>query len=368
MKPLDIFLVTAPGFEETLATEARALGFTGATAIPGGVSFAGHWPAIWRANLFLRGATRVLVRIGKFRVFHLDELERLAMEFPWEDTFRPDVPIKIEVSTKASKVDNTLAISQRISKALQATAGVNVAAEAEVTLRVRIDNNLCLLSIDTSGEALHIRGHKQFIGKAPMRESLAALMLRYCGYDGTEPVIDPMCGSGTFPIEAAEIARNLAPGRSRSFAFQKLASFHTERWAKVQAEAAPKDTDLRFYGSDRDAGGVKGAGENAQRSGVAENITFRHHAISDLTRPDGQPGLIIVNPPYGGRIGNKKQLFALYGALGKTIAGQFKGWRVGLVTTEPSLAKSTTLPFNKNRLTFPHGGMKVTLYQTGPLP
>lgn len=368
MKPLSIFLATAPGFEDTLKAEALDLGLTGATSVPGGVTFAGHWPAIWRANYYLRGATRVLVQIGKFRVFHLDELERLAMDFPWEVTFRPDVPLNIEVVSKASKVDNKDAISQRIAKALQATLGTTISDKAPVTLKVRIDHNVCILSIDTSGDPLHIRGHKQFIGKAPMRESLASLMLRYCGYAGHEPVVDPMCGSGTFPIEAAEIARKLAPGRSRSFAFEHLATLHADRWAQVKAEHAPVETDLQFWGSDRDAGGVKGASENAERSGVTENTTFKHHAISDLGRPDGPPGLIMVNPPYGGRIGNKKQLFALYGALGKTINAGFKGWRVGLVTSEPSLAKSTALPFRKERLTFPHGGMKVTLFQTGPLP
>lgn len=367
MKPLSIFLATAPGFENMLQAEALELGLTGATPVPGGVTFMGHWPAIWRANYYLRGATRVLVQIGKFRVFHLDELERLAMEFPWEDTFRSDVPLNIEVTTKASKVDNTRAISERLAKALNATLGVSISDTAPVTLKVRIDNNTCMLSVDTSGEPLHIRGHKQFVGKAPMRESLASLMLRKCGYTGDEPVIDPMCGSGTFPIEAAEIARNLAPGRSRDFTFMHLASFHAGRWDAVKAERAPKDTDLRFYGSDRDEGGVKGAGENAERSGVADIITFRHHAISDLIRPEGPPGLIMINPPYGGRIGNKKQLFALYGALGKTIRGQFKGWRVGLVTSEPGLAKVTELPFAKNRVTFPHGGMRVTLFKTAPL-
>ncbi|SEW18099.1 putative N6-adenine-specific DNA methylase [Cognatiyoonia koreensis] len=368
MKPLNIFLATAPGFEDMLEAEARDLGLTGASAVAGGVTFAGHWPAIWRANYYLRGATRVLVQIGKFRVFHLDELERLAMEFPWDTTFKPDSEIGLDFTTKSSKVNNISAISQRLAKALRATVGVSVDEKAPVTLRVRIDNNVCMLSVDTSGDPLHIRGHKQFVGKAPMRESLAALMLRKCGYDGSELVVDPMCGSGTFPIEAAEIARNLAPGRSRDFAFQHLATFQPDRFAAIKEDRPARDTDLHFYGSDRDAGGVKGAGENAARAGVDDIITFAHHAISDLQRPAGKPGLVMVNPPYGGRIGNKKQLFALYGALGKTLRGGFSGWRVGLVTSESGLAKVTELPWQKNRLTFPHGGMRVTLSQTGPLP
>lgn len=367
MKPLDIFLATAPGFEDTLAQEALALGFTGATAVPGGVQFAGHWPAIWRANLLLRGATRVLARIGRFRAFHLNELEQKAAEIRWQDTFRTDLPLKIEVTTRASKIYHEKAAAERIATALTRSCGITVQPEAPITLRLRIDSNLCTFSVDTTGDPLHIRNHKAFVGKAPMRETLAALMLRHCGYTGDEPVLDPMCGSGTFPIEAAEIARGLAPGRSRGFAFEHLATFQPERWETVKAAVQPNQTDLHFFGSDRDAGATKGAAANATRAEVADLITFKTHAISDLQRPEGPPGLVMVNPPYGGRIGGKGQLYALYGSLGKTLMANFSGWRVGLVTSEPALAKATGLPLKKPGLTFPHGGLRVTLFQTDPL-
>jgi len=359
----EIFLVTVPGMESTLLEEAVSAGFP-AKAVVGGVAFEGNWPDVWRANLELRGATRVLARIGSFRAFHLAQLDKRATKFPWTDVLRKDVPVKVEVSTRASKIYHAKAAAQRIEKALQ-SSGIPLSKEADLTLKTRIDDNLVTFSIDTSGAALHIRGHKEFSGKAPMRENLAALFLRQCGYTGDEPVVDPMCGSGTFVIEAAEIAAGLQPGRSRRFAFEDLASFDQTAWDNMKKAPKPSDKDW-FFGFDRDQGAIKGATENAARAGVAAHFT--HGAVSDLQRPDGPPGLIIVNPPYGGRIGNKKMLYGLYGALGKTLMERFSGWRVGLVTSETALAKATGLPFVPNAAPIPHGGIRITLFQTGSLP
>src|SRR5262249_48064947 len=194
--------------------------------------------------------------------------------------------------------------------------GAPLSPEAEICIKARIEDDLCTISIDTSGDALHKRGHKEAVAKAPMRENLAALFLRQCGYDGAEPVVDPMCGSGTFIIEAAEIAAGLNPGRSRRFAFEQLASFDAAAWQRLQAagggKAAGNRSDskgpaVRFYGSDRDAGAIQMSRANAARAGVAELTEFRQQAISDLVAPDGPPGLVIVNPPYGARVGDKKR-------------------------------------------------------------
>ena len=206
------------------------------------------------------------------------------------------------------------------------------------------------------------------MAKAPLRETLAALFLRQCGYDGTEPVVDPMCGSGTFVIEAAEQALGLLPGRGRSYAFEKLASFNVPSWDILKKTTSVRETGLRFYGSDRDAGAIRAATANAERAGVAGITSFHCHAISDLPRPDGPPGLVMVNPPYGARIGEKKLLFALYGALGKTLTERFRGWRVGMVTSDPALAKATALPFLPPAPPVSNGGLKVTLYRTTPMP
>ncbi|AZV79240.1 class I SAM-dependent RNA methyltransferase [Parasedimentitalea marina] len=364
----DIFLVAAPGTEVALRDEAREKGFGSPSVQPGGVTISGTWPDVWRANLQLRGAARVLARIGEIRAFHLAQLDKRARKFPWGDVLRPDVPVKVEVVTnKKSKIYHAGAAIQRFEKAISEELGAPISAEADVRIKVRIDDNLCIISVDTSGEALHKRNHKPAVGKAPMRENLAAMFLSQCGYDGSEPVVDPMCGSGTFVIEAAEIAMGLIPGRSRSFAFEQLANFDEAAWQKMRGAGQGTATELRFYGSDRNAGVVDAAISNAGRAGVDGCTVFTHQAVSDLTPPDGPPGLVIVNPPYGARIGNKKLLYALYGALGKTLSARFSGWRVGIVTSEAGLANATALPFLPTGAAVAHGGIKIRLFQTAPL-
>ena len=366
-QPFEIFLVTVPGMEAVLCEEALQRGFIGAVAVPGGVTFQGGWPDVWRANLVLRGATRVLARIGGFLAFHLAQLDKRSRKFPFGDLLRTDVPLRVTVTTKASKIYHAGAATQRIETALKDTHGLTLDPEATLVLKVRIDDNNVLFSLDTSGESLHKRGHKEAVGKAPMRETLAYLMLRQAGYTGTEPVVDPMCGSGTFVIEAAEIAAGLLPGRTRSFAFQDLANYDADAFATMKDVPARAAPPAQFYGSDRDAGAVRMATANAQRAGVGDLTHFVNHAAGELTPPDGPKGLVIVNPPYGARIGNKNLLYPLYGTLGQTLLTRFKGWRVALVTSEPALAKATGLPWRPQGPAIAHGGMKVWLWQTPPL-
>ena len=360
----EIFLATLPGLEPELAAEAREAGFPLPKVQPGGVAIRGGWTDVWRANLDLRGASRVLARVGGFPVFHIAQLDKRARKVDWRAVFGPDVPVKVEATCRRSKVWHDRAAAERIGRALEA-AGVPT-GEGGLRLSARIEDNYCTLSVDTSGAPLHQRGHKQAVGKAPLRETMAALFLRACGYAGTEPVVDPMCGSGTFVIEAAEIAMGLAPGRSRSFAFERLASFDAEAWAGMKAEQRPRATDLRVHGYDRDAGAVRMAEENATRAGVAGICRFARQAVSELTPPDGPPGLLIANPPYGGRVGDTRALYALYGAFGTVLRARFAGWRAGIVTSEPALARATGLAPDEGP-PVPHGGLKVRLYRTGVL-
>ena len=365
-KPFEIFVSVPPGLEALMQAEMLEKGFTGATVIDGGVIFKGHWKGVWRANLELRGASRVLARIGGFRVFQLNKLELFARDFSWFDTLLPDVPVKVEVTCKKSKIYHEGAAKERIISALQANS-IPVTDDADIVLKTRIENDYCQFSIDSSGDALHKRGFKEAVGKAPMRENMAALFLRGCGYDGQETVLDPMCGSGTFVIEAAEIARGLFPGRARSFAFEQLATFKPDMWQALK-DNAPKPTDLRFFGRDRDEGAIANSTANAQRAGVADITDFLHQPISELMPPEGvKPGLVILNPPYGARIGNKKPLFALYGSLGVVLKERFKGWRVGIITSDTGLAKATKLPFLPTDAPVAHGGLKVKLFRTNPL-
>lgn len=363
MSEFEIFLVATPGLEPQVVAEARANGFDARSAGPGGVTFRGGWSDVWRANLLLRGPTRVLVRLGSFRAMHLAQLDKRSRKFPWAETLRPDLPVKVEVTCRKSRIYHAKAATQRVAGGLVA-AGIAVAEDAALTVKVRIEDDLCTISLDTSGEALHKRGHKQAMGKAPLRETMAAMLLRACGYDGTQTVVDPMCGSGTFAIEAAEIALGLPPGRARRFAFEELASFDADAWGRMKQQVASHDCAVIHYGSDRDAGAVASASANAKRAGVDHLTHFTHASFSDLQPPDGPPGLVMINPPYGARIGNKKLLFALYGSMGKVLTQRFQGWRMGMITSDPGLAKAMGIKFDPMGPMIAHGGLKVGLYKS----
>ncbi len=365
---LEIFLAATPGLEAPLLAEATEKNFAGARLIPGGVSCRGNWPEVWRANLQLRGANRVLARIGSFPAVHLAQLDKRARKFPWGDFLRPDVPVKIEATSRKSRIYHAGAARQRIEKAISETLGTPVSSDAGLRVMLRIEKDLCTFSIDTSGELLHKRGHKEAVAKAPMRDTMAAMFLRECGFTGAEPVLDPMCGSGTFVIEAAEIALGLNPGRSRNFAFEDLVTFDPDIWKKLRIGEPAGETDYIFCGSDRNAGAVESSHANATRAGIETATRFQQRSVSDLKAPAGPAGLVIANPPYGARIGDEKRLRSLYGSLGKVLTDRFSGWRVGIITSNQGLARATNLPFLPTGPVVDHGGTKVRLFRTDPLP
>ncbi|MHA7886146.1 THUMP domain-containing class I SAM-dependent RNA methyltransferase [Roseicyclus sp.] len=389
-EPGVLFLVAVPGLEAALAAEAARAGFDGVRVVPGGVEVAGGLAEAARANTRLRCAVRVLWRVAAFRAMHLAQLDKRARKLAWRDWLRDDVPVRVEAVCRKSKIYHHKAAAQRIAGAL-AAAGVPVAAEAEVVVKARIEDDLCTVSLDTTGEPLHRRGHKTFVGKAPLRESMAAAFLWEMGFDGTQAVVDPMCGSGTIPLEAAEIALGLVPGRSRGFAFDRLAgdagragSAGLKPGLRRWGDGAPgsseggagggdgslrrpylgdEDAGGRYFGFDRDDGAIRGAQGNAERAGVAGVCRFRRAAVSDLAPPEGcAPGIVLTNPPYGARIGERKLLFGLYGALGGVLRERFAGWSVGIVTSDGGLAKATGLalePFGP----VDHSGTKVQLWR-----
>ena len=384
----DMFLTAPPGLEAVLAGEAAARGFLGpltdgaAAPLPeaqaGGVAISGDLAEMRRANLMLRGPAKVLLRIGGFRAMHLAQLDKRARKFPWGDFLRADIAVKVEASCRASRIYHDRAAAQRVETAIAETLGAPIAkgegAEGALRLMVRIEDDFCSFSVDTSGEPLHKRGFKLAVGKAPMRENMAALFLRQCGFseDADFPVLDPMCGSGGFAIEAAEMKAGLHPGRARDFAFERLAFHDAAAWEAQRAEGAAMAEALAegapmAFGSDRDAGAVRNARANAERAGVAALCRFREAAASSVKPPEGPPGLVIVNPPYGARIGEIRRLRALYGALGKTLKERFKGWSVGIITTEPQLARATGLKLEAAGPPVAHGGLKVKLWRCGPL-
>lgn len=353
--------MTLPGLEPLLAAEMVDAGFDAVAAVPGGVRAEGGANAAMRANLQLRLASRVLLRVAAFRAMHLAQLDKRARKVDWAAILPAGARVKVEASCLKSRIYHKGAAAERVANAVAggvpgAVPGAVPAGDGpEVALKVRIEDDLCTISLDTSGEALHRRGHKQFVGKAPLRESMAAGFLWQMGFDPANPVpvVDPMCGSGTIPIEAAEMAAGLWPGRSRRFVLDDLA---------VARPDLPEGRDVPgiFLGFDRDQGAIQGAAKNAERAGVP--VQFARQAVSDLTPPDGPKGIVLTNPPYGARIGDRKLLFGLYGALGGVLKERFKGWRVGIVTSDSGLAKATGLslqPFGP----VSHSGLRVTLWQ-----
>ncbi|PSL21277.1 THUMP domain-containing class I SAM-dependent RNA methyltransferase [Shimia abyssi] len=368
MKKFEIFLITSPGLEKALVEEVREAGFAKPKMMPGGVRFRGNWHDVWRANLELRGAVKVLARIGSFSAMSLGALEKRARDFDWGQFLRRDIPVKVEVTTQKSKIYHQGAAAERIEKILREDVGMAIDPDAAVVLKARIDDNLVTLSIDTSGESLHKRGHKAAVAKAPMRETMAALFLRQMGFDGSQTVFDPMCGSGTFVIEAAEIAAGLRPGRSRTFAFEHLATFDADVWATMRQVSALTAPACQFFGADRDAGAVTSSRANATRAGVADFTDFSQGKAEEIAPPTAAPGIVIVNPPYGSRISNKGHLYGLHSGLGMALKARFSGWRVGIVTTEAGLARATGLPLLEPGPSVSHGGLRVRLFQTDPLP
>jgi len=322
----EIFLGTAPGLESLLLSEVKAAGFKSPKSVGGGIITTGNWEDVWRANLTLRGASKVLARFGQFRAFHLAQLDKRARKFPWESILTKTASVKVEVVTsRKSKIYHAGAAIQRIERAISEEFGapiVSSVTDADIVIKVRIDDNNVIMSVDTSGLGLHKRGHKQAMGKAPIRETMAALALRGCGYTGNETVIDPMCGSGTFLIEAAEIANNMMAGRSRPFAFEQLASYDPKAVQAIRSNWKVSETTQRFYGSDRNVNVIGG---------------------------------------------KKKDLFSLYTAFGDVMRDRFIGWRIGMITADDRLAKATKLPWKNTGAPIAHGGLKVRLYKTEPL-
>ncbi|UYO00948.1 MAG: class I SAM-dependent RNA methyltransferase [Devosia sp.] len=365
--PFSIFAVSTPGLELPLAEEIRAAGFADAQLVDGGVEFAGNWNEVWRANLVLRGATRILVRVASFRAMHLAQLDKRASKLEWEKILRRDIALHVEASCRRSRIYHAGAAAQRVANAIRDGLGTEISETAQLRIMVRIEDDLVTISIDTTGESLHKRGFKEGVAKAPMRETMAAMFLRQCGFTGTEPILDPMCGSGTFPIEAAEIAAGLLPGRQRAFAFEHLPGFDPAAWNRMRETAPPRLPAIQFYGSDRDAGAIRMATENAGRAGVSTLTRFTQASIETLEPPQGEPGLVIVNPPYGTRVGSKGPLIGVHRTLGQVLRTRFSGWRVGVVTADRQLAEATGLAFEPMLPPVLHGGIRVALYRTAPL-
>lgn len=360
------FAPCAPGLEPILARELLTLDASDVTPLSGGVEFKGKLEVCYRANLWLRTANRVLLRAAEFRARAPEELYRHVKDVRWE-TLLPALPLRVEVSLHASRMTSDTQVERTLREGIQARfAEQHLPALPEgdgpsQLLLVRLEENRVTLSLDTSGELLHKRGYREATAKAPIRETLAAGILLAAGYDGSAPLIDPMCGAGTFPIEAALIARRLPPGGQRRFLFEDWPSFKEATWrhlkTKAQSDALP-EVPQPIVAQDLNPGAIAATRANAQRAGVLADLTVREADAFAHTAPAGPAGWVVINPPYGRRVGEREAVGRLYDRLGATLRREYPGWRYAIVVPEPSLYGALRLP-EEERLVFPHGGLKV---------
>jgi len=388
------FTATGPGLESIAAGELKSLGVRGRQEI-GGVAFSADLQRLYESNLWLRTASRVLVRLGDFHASTFYELERRAKKLPWADFLPPNGKVRVRVTCRKSKLYHSDAVAERVLSAIVGSAsrvidGIasdsddeNENADASETLDasdsekrsmresgqlfvVRIVNDECEISADSSGELLHKRGYRREIAKAPLRETIAAAMVLASGWKKNETLLDPLCGSGTIPIETAMIARKIAPGLRRNFQFMDWPGFDAELWNRIleTARAAVTDFTGEILGSDRDAGAVQAAARNAERAGVSENVGFSQGAMSgsiaafdDSARASGW---ILTNPPYGVRVGESDDLRNLYAKLGSALESK-PGWRLGILTSDSALVRQTKLHL-RPRFSTSNGGIPVSYF------
>lgn len=376
-QPLSLFAVTAPGLEALAARELNALGIE---AMPeaGGAAWLGSREQLYTANLHLRTASRVIARVGEFRARTFFELERHARKLPWEHFVAPGRAVRLRVTCRKSKLYHEGAVAERMLAAIEHRAGAlgdaqadrgseeeEDAADAQLFI-VRFLHDRCTVSADTSGALLTYRGYRQALAKAPLRENLAAAVLLASGWTGQAPLIDPMCGAGTIPIEAALIARRIAPGLAgpggepRRYAFGEWPDFDRALWTGVVQRAAAEilpAAGVPIHASDRDAGAIEAARRNAERAGVLADLALTARPLSALESPPGV-GWLVSNPPYGVRVGESDALRNLYAALGRVARSQLPGWTVALLSAERSLESQVKVRFTE-ALRTRNGGIPV---------
>ena len=331
-----------------------------------GVAFSGSIADLARANLWLRTASRVLVRVGAFHARTFAELERNAARLDWT-RFIGDGRAAFRVTARKSRLFHTAAIAERLARA----AGVKpVAPDAAAGVQLFIVRGIrdeWAVSADSSGSHLHLRGYRQAVGKAPLRENLAAAMMLASEWDSASPLVDPFCGSGTIPIEAALIAHNLPPGLNREFAFLRWPKYDKSGWDRLLSEAREKTRNepAMVLGYDRDAGAVVSARANAERAGVATFVDFDAQTISDFHSAELR-GWMITNPPYGVRVGERRALRDLYSRFGAVLRERCRGWRLTILSAVPELESALRLELQEIFRTT-NGGIPVRL-MAGDVP
>ena len=369
MTTYSLFVTCPRGLEAPLSQELEQLKCQDIRAVDGGVACKGGMEQVYRINLHSRTASRVLLRLTKSGYRNEQDIYKAAKNIRWTDWFDLEQTFKVKVEGKRAQVKSLdfvgLKIKDAVCDVFRDACGARPSVgkiRPDIRIHAFIDERDIQIFIDTSGEALFKRGYRQDTGEAPMRENLAAGLLLLAGYDGTQPFQDPFCGSGTIVIEAAWIATRRAPGLMRRFGFEKLKNFDAALWKKLKHEA---ETQIRpapapISGSDNDRHMIRAAVANAQAAEVDTFIRFEVKDAQD-TRPNGEGGILISNPPYGVRLAEVQALQALYPQLGAWLKQHYAGWLAGMFTGDRDMPKFMRLS-PKRKIPLYNGNLDCRLF------
>lgn len=349
------FATCARGLEPVLAKELRQLGADAIEPGRGGAAFAGDLATCYTANLWLRTAVRVLRTLLETPVESTDQLYEAVQTIDWSQFMTPDHTLAVDCNVRDSAITHSQFAARRVKDAIcdqfKAKCGRRPSVDPEtpmVGLNLHVFQNVATLSLDASGESLHKRGYRPIQTKAPLNEALAAGLILLSGWDGSTPFVDPMCGSGTLPIEAAWMALHRPPGLTRKrFGFQGWLDFDVALWTAIRDEARSRLGKLlptAILGSDLRGDAIEFSKTNARAAGVGHLLRFDRRDVRDFRPPEGPSGTLICNPPYGERLGEEKDLIDLYRTLGRIFRECCPGWRTFVFTGNGALARQVGLP------------------------
>lgn len=377
MKRYELVVPCHFGLESVTKREIYDLGYEITKVEDGRITFEGDEEAICRANIFLRSAERVLLQVGRFKATSYEELFQGIKAIPWEEYIPENGKFWVKkASSIKSKLFSPSDIQSVVKKAMVERMKQRYHKDwfeedgAAYPVRVFLLKDEVMVTLDTSGDSLHKRGYRLMTSKAPLTETLAAALIMLTPWKADRILVDPFCGSGTFPIEAAMIAANIAPGMNREFTAEQWTNLIPKQlWYDAVTEAREmidKDVSVDIQGYDIDPEVVKAARENAKRAGVDHMIHFQQRAVADLRHPK-KYGFIISNPPYGERLEDKADLPKLYGEIGNSYAG-LDSWSMYLITSYEDTERYIGRKADKNRKIY-NGMLKTYFYQfMGPKP
>lgn len=376
MQKVDLIATATFGLEAVVAEEVKALGYHDVQVENGKVQYRADLSAIARSNLWLRTADRVRLKIGEFRATTFDELFEQTKALPWADWISEDAAFPVEgksvKSTLFSVSDCQAIVKKAVVESLKKTYKRDWFEEKGplYKIEVALHKDVATLTIDTSGPGLHKRGYRGLIGTAPLKETMAAAMILLSRWKPDRTLMDPFCGSGTIPIEAALIGQNIAPGMNREFVSESWPVIPRSIWREARAEThdlARYEQKLEIIGTDADDEILKVARRNAGEAGVDDMIHFQRMDVRDV-RSKRKYGYLICNPPYGERLGEWKQVSRLYGEMGRTFATELDTWSFYIITSDEQFEEHFGRTASKKRKLY-NGNIKVDYYQFfGPKP